>query len=115
MIGLDFSICNNFLFVVNFQSCQLDYSTFFQKKMKKTKFTDCSLKEVDFAEVDLTEASFKNCELHGATFQQSILEKADLRTAKNYTFDPELNRIKKAKFSTSGIAGLLSKYQLDIE
>jgi len=29
--------------------------------------------------------------------------------------DPELNRIKKAKFSQSGLAGLLEKYDLEID
>jgi len=42
MIGVDFSICNDFLFSVNFKNCQLDYSTFFQKKMKKTNLKNKS-------------------------------------------------------------------------
>ncbi|OQA01530.1 MAG: hypothetical protein BWY70_00347 [Bacteroidetes bacterium ADurb.Bin408] len=43
------------------------------------------------------------------------LEKADLRTAFNYIIDPELNHIKKARFSLRGISGLLAKYNIDIE
>jgi len=33
----------------------------------------------------------------------------------NYSIDPELNKIKKARFSTQGIAGLLDKYDIEIE
>ena len=51
----------------------------------------------------------------GAKFENSILEKADLRTSRNYLIDPELNKIKKAKFSIHGIAGLLAKYDIEIE
>ena len=115
LAGIDFSVCNDFLFSAAFESCHLDYSSFFQKKMKKTSFVDCSLKEVDFTEVDLSMAVFKNCDLLDAAFVQTILEKADFRTAKNYSFDPELNKIKKAKFAYPGVTGLLTKYNIDIE
>lgn len=115
MTGIDFSRCNNFNFSVYFEKCPLDYSSFFQKKMKKTSFIDCSLKETDFTETDLTNAIFKNCDLLNASFTGTILEKADFRTARNYALDPEMNKIKKAKFSFPGIAGLLSKYDIDIE
>jgi len=32
----------------------------------------------------------------------------------NYSIDPEKNKIKKARFSTAGIAGLLDKYDIEI-
>jgi fluoroquinolone resistance protein len=52
LIGINFDHCSDFLFAASFQKCVLDYSSFFKKKMKKAKFTDCSLKEVDFTGVD---------------------------------------------------------------
>jgi fluoroquinolone resistance protein len=115
LVGLNFDSCSDFLFSVNFQKCALDYSSFVAKKMKKTKFTDCSLKEVDFSEADLSMADFGNCDLLNAVFQRTNLEKADFRTAANYSIDPEMNRIGKAKFSYSGLAGLLEKYKIEIE
>jgi fluoroquinolone resistance protein len=115
LIGIDFGKCSNFQFSVAFQSCQLDYSSFFQKKMKKTVFIDCSLKEVDFAETDLSGAIFKDCDLHLASFSRTILEKADLRSAINYSIDPELNRIRKARFSLAAVGGLLNKYDIEIQ
>ena len=83
--------------------------------MKKTNFIDCSIKEVDFAETDLSMAIFKNCDLLNTSFMRTNLEKTDFRSAVNYSFDPELNKIKKAKFSSEGISGLLMKYNIDIE
>ena len=115
LMGIDFSRCNPFLFSVSFQNCHLDYCSFFQLKLKKTTFSNCSVKEVDFAETDLSMAVFKECDLLNTSFIRSILEKTDFRTAINYAFDPELNKIKKAKFSLPGVTGLLSKYQIDIE
>ena len=43
------------------------------------------------------------------------LEKADLRTAYDYQFDPEQNRIKGAKFSVQGLPGLLTRFQIKVE
>ena len=58
---------------------------------------------------------FENCDLAKATFDNTIIEKADFRTSYNYSIDPEINHIKRAKFSLSGIHGLLDKYGLEIE
>jgi len=115
LVGVDFGKCSDFLFAVSFQNCQIDYSSFFQKKLKATRFADSSLKESDFTAADLTSAVFHNCDLLKASFVQTNLEKADFRTAYNYGFDPELNRVKGAKFSHSGIAGLLTKYDIKID
>ena len=115
LLGIDFSCCNDFLFTVNFQDCILDYSSFFKKKIKNTKFVNCSIKEADFAEVDLSMSMFDNCDLLNASFVRTNLEKTDFRTARNYSIDPEMNRMKNAKFSNLGLAGLLYKYNLDIE
>jgi uncharacterized protein YjbI with pentapeptide repeats len=73
------------------------------------------MKGVDFTECDLSSASFVNCNLENATFDQTKLEKADLSTAYNYTIDPERNYIKKAVFSSEGLSGLLTKYDLKIK
>jgi uncharacterized protein YjbI with pentapeptide repeats len=63
----------------------------------------------------LTSSVFDNCDLARATFDQTILEKADFRTSYNYSIHPETNRIKKAKFSLSGIGGLLDRYDIEID
>lgn len=73
------------------------------------------MQETDFAEADLTNVVFDNCNLAQAIFDHTILEKADFRTAYNYSIDPETNRIKKARFSIWGVSGLLDKYHIEIE
>lgn len=115
LMGINFDHCADFLFEVNFHKCILDYSSFVGKRMKKAKFTDCSLTEVDFTGVDLTNAVFARCDLLRTVFNRSNLERVDFRTASNYMFDPELNKLKKARFSLSGVPGLLGKYNIEIE
>ena len=115
LMGADFTRCKDFLLSFYFDKCTLDYSTFCKKKINKTIFKDCSIKEVDFSFADLTASCFLNCDLTRTVFHQTIIEKVDFRTAYNYSIDLELNRIKKAMFSASGIIGLLDKYQIIIE
>jgi uncharacterized protein YjbI with pentapeptide repeats len=83
--------------------------------MKKTQFQSCNLRECDFSECDLSLANFNDSDLLDATFDNTILEKTDFRNARYYQIDPESNHIRKAKFSTDGLSGLLLKYDLDIE
>jgi uncharacterized protein YjbI with pentapeptide repeats len=115
LLGLHFDYCDSFLFEVNFENCTLNLSSFYQVKLKKTNFKNCILHEVDFVEADLSNSIFDQCDLNKAVFENTNLEKADLLTAYNYSFDPELNRIKKAKFSVPAVTGLLHKYDIDIK
>ena len=50
-----------------------------------------------------------------AIFNDTQLAGTDFRTAYNYSIDPEFNPMKKAKFTTQGIVGLLDKYDIKIE
>jgi fluoroquinolone resistance protein len=115
MLGLRFEHCKEINFTVSFDNCSLNLSSFYQRKMKTTSFLNSTLHEVDFTEADLGGSVFDNCDMMGAIFENTVLEKADLRTAYNYTIDPAKNKIKKAKFSVTGIAGLLSRYDIEIE
>lgn len=115
LLGLHFENANSLLFEVQFDTCQLNLSSFYQRSLKNTLFKGCSLHEVDFTEADLSNACFDNCDLSGAIFEQTNLEKADFRTAYHYSIHPEVNKIKKAKFSMVGIIGLLEKYDIEVE
>ncbi len=115
LLGLHFENCNEFLFAVYFSDCILNLSSFYQRRLKKMKFINCSLQEVDFTETDLWGSLFDNCDLNGAVFEKSLLEKADFRTSFNYSIDPDNNGIKKARFSKEGVIGLLDKYNIIIE
>jgi uncharacterized protein YjbI with pentapeptide repeats len=115
MLGLRFDDCAAFGLAFSFENCTLNHSSFYKLKVKLTKFQGCSLIAVDFTETDLTQSNFAKSDLKDAVFERSNLEKCDFRTAFNYAFDPELNRIKKAKFSRDAVVGLLAKYPIEIE
>lgn len=114
LMGLRFDRCNTLLLSFTFKDCILSFSSFFKLKIKGTKFIGCKLHEVDFTETDLADAQFLDCDLERATFDRTILVGADLRSAINFTIDPDLNRIKKAKFSEHGALSLLTKYGIEL-
>jgi uncharacterized protein YjbI with pentapeptide repeats len=103
------------LFQVSFENCILNFSSFYGVKLKGSKFGNCTLQEVDFTAADLTNVTFADSDLLRSIFVESILERVDFTSAYNYTIDPELNRMKKAKFSLNGLPGLLEKYNIEIE
>ncbi|MFY7816609.1 MAG: pentapeptide repeat-containing protein [Chryseobacterium taeanense] len=115
LMGIDFSQCNSFMFSFCFEECQMDYSTFYGTTLKNTRFFKCRLTETDFTEADLKAAVFDQSDLSGTRFHHTDLQKADFRTALNFSIDPDVNKMKKAKFSAFYLGGLLSKYDLDID
>jgi fluoroquinolone resistance protein len=77
---------------LTFYSCKLDYGSFQSLQLRSSSFIDCSLKEADFSDADISKVDFSNSQLAGTSFARANLEKADLRTAKNYFIDPKLTR-----------------------
>ncbi|HWR02042.1 MAG TPA: pentapeptide repeat-containing protein [Chlorobaculum sp.] len=115
LLGLNFIGCRKLLLRTEFERCMLKLAVFNGLDMRNTKFADCDLREADFTNTNLGGASFGDCDLRQALFFHTNLENADFRTAFNYSIPPETNRIRKAKFSIHGLAGLLEVYEIEIE
>ncbi|WP_121357149.1 pentapeptide repeat-containing protein [Flavisolibacter nicotianae] len=115
LLGLRFDECSGFGLAVKFENCQLNHACFAGTKLKGTLFTNTQLQEVDFTDSDLTGASFHHCDLKNAVFENTLLQKADFRTASNYAIDPEINRVKGAKFSLPDVLALLDKYGIQVD
>ena len=84
-------------------------------KLHKTNFANCKIHEADFTDADFTNSVFDNCDFTDSVFNKTTLEKADFKTSYNFIIDPDLNKIEKAKFSTTNVLGLLTKYNIEIE
>ena len=113
--GIDLSKTRDFLFEVHAVNCIMDNAIFYRCKNKGAKFNGCSMVETDFTEADFTNVIFDNCNLNRAFFNRTQLKGADFSSSYNYTIDPDMNFIKKAKFSLHGLPALLSKYDIVIK
>lgn len=115
LLGANLTGLRKTLLTVAFTDCKLDYVDFGGLDLAKTRFVRCSLIDATFVGTDLTGASFQSCDVSGALFRNTNLTGADLRGADGLVLDPDANRIQKARISTYGLAGLLTKYKLDID
>lgn len=110
--SINFGQSSSFGFRVDFQECQLDYSSFLSRNLKKTRFVDCSVREARFLSCDLTGALFKNCNLELTVFAGNILAQVDFATSYNISLDPDTNKLRKTKFSLHSLPGLLTRYDI---
>ena len=97
---------------VSFNNSRISYSSFYGKNCKKTKFINCIADDVDFSNCNLSQADFAGTDLKNAIFSNTDLTQANFAGALNYSINPEVNKIKKAKFSLPEALSFL--YSLDI-
>ncbi len=114
MIGLRFEECDPFLLSFSFKNCDLSYTSFFQLKIPKTSFKKCKMEQVEFTGANCSGADFSEADLLGSSFGNTNLEKADFRSACNFSIDPEQSHMANAKFSQEDLSGLLTKYKLKV-
>lgn len=115
LLGLQFDKCSAFALSFNFENCMMDHVVFYKVKMPGTRFINCRIREADFTETLADKVLFDKCDLQSTVFERSSLLMADFRTAYNFALDPELNKMKGARFVENALGGLLGKYKLRIE
>lgn len=115
LLGIQFENCSDFLFSIDCDKCNLNFCTFGKLKLRQSKIRNSSLQDADFTGTDASQFVFDGCDLSRARFENTDLTKADFRTATNYSIDPEINKIKKARFALEGLPGLLDKYDITVE
>lgn len=115
MMGIRFDSIRSQPLSVTFQGCVLDLSSFYQLNLSDTSFERCTAREADFAGANLSRSSFAGADLTGAQFEDCNLEEADFRQSVGCVIRPDKNRIRKARFSISGLPGLLQQYGIVVE
>lgn len=102
-------------FRVSYQSCIMNYGSFFKRNLKQIKILDCQAKEVDFAECNLQKSDFTGTNLEKARFLQSDLREADFSGAQNYSIDLQQNKVKKAVFALPEALSLFQNFGIKIK
>jgi len=115
LVGVDFTRCNTFLFEINFHGCVLSGCNFSSLKLPGTSFKECTVKECDFVDADLTGSNFFKSNLKGSLFHHTNLSKVNLVDAKDFSINPETNKLEKAKVSLTEAVVLMEYLGLIIE
>ena len=97
---------------IEFYSSSLNHSTFIGLNLNGIPVVNCQAVNVDFREADLSDSDFSGSNLSDSLFIHTNLTAADLSQARNYSIDPGLNNIKKARFLLPEAMSLL--YNMDI-
>lgn len=98
---------------VDFKHCVLNYSVFMGMNLNGVVMQHCIAKEVDLSDALLRQADCTHTDFTGSRFCHTDLTEADLRGASNYHIPPQMNTLKKTRFSLPEAMSLL--YALDIE
>lgn len=116
LVGLDWTRTawakSKFIQPVSFVGCVLNYSTFTGLNLKQVNLKKCIAHDVDFTEADLTRTDCTFTDFANSRFQDTNLTEADFTGASNYAIAPDLNKLKKTRFSLPEAMALL--YGLDI-
>lgn len=115
LLGINFFQAKDFAFTVFCEKCILDYASFDSKKLNKSEFKYCKMHDVNFTKADLSKTIFIDCDLYEAIFAQTNLSGVDLTSIKNFSIDPEINNLKKAKFLSQDLERLLYRHDIIIE
>jgi len=115
LTGINFSESKDFGFSIQLENCIVDYAIFERKKPNKSTFTNCKIHGADFTQADLSKCKFHNCDFWDAVFANTNVGGVDFTTSKNFTIDPTINNVRKAKFLSSDLAGLLTRFDIIVK
>ncbi len=85
------------------------------KELNAINYVETPLAKGIYENYAFNRCIFTNSDLSNIIFVECEFVECDLRRSFNLSIDPELNRIRRAKFSAEGITGLLDKYDLTID
>ncbi|GAB5556208.1 MAG: pentapeptide repeat-containing protein [Schleiferiaceae bacterium] len=115
IMGVRFDAANSFLFSIEASNCNFQYSNFYGRNLKSSRFSQCDFTEVDFGDADASGISLTQCNFQNAIWENTRLEKANLSGAENLTLDPESNFIIGMTLPKDSALNLLAKYKLKFE
>lgn len=114
MMGINFADLARVILDVGFRECLMDYACFAGLQLARTEFIDCRLRDADFSNAQLERTVFGGSDLAGANFNHAALLRADLRGAKNLSFDPTLVRLGRTRVDLDALVAIGAQLGLDV-
>ena len=115
LVGIDFSQYDtSFIFSISAKKCLIQHCSFSHLPMKKTLFQQSKIHGSNFIDSCLVEADFTGADLKDTMFHTCDLSNSNFCHAVNYAIDPQVNKVKGAKFSFPEVVGLLKNFEITI-
>lgn len=115
LTGVNFTPTKDFGFAVHFHQCNISYTSFDKKKLNRSSFLHSNARGANFTQADLSKCAIKHCNFMEAVFMHTNLSGVDFTTNEQFLIDPNLNKVKKTKFASHALGGLLYLYDIIIE
>lgn len=115
LLGMPFGECNQFGFNPDFSGCLIESCMFLDMKLIKKELHNNHFRNTDFMNCDLREVSFSGSRFEKTQFGHCDLRDADFREAKDYSLNPEDNKVKGSKHRLPGALSFLPFLGIDLE
>lgn len=112
--GVDFSLCNTYIFDAKFDGCIMHYSIFSGMNLSKLISKDSIFYESDFTNCNLSFSNFINCNLDRAFFSGANLINSDFSSSYNLVFNPVDTKVKGMKISFDQASSILSSFGIKV-
>lgn len=115
LTGMNFSPMKDFGFAVHFNQCNLSYTSFDKKKLNKSSIHHSNCRGANYTQADLSKCTIQHCNFMEAVFMHTDISGVDFTTNQHFLIDPNLNKVKKTRFASHSLGGLLYLYDIIIE
>lgn len=115
LVGCNFSKTKEFGFAVQFIRCNVSYVSFDQKKLFKSTFKNCNLAHSNFTQADLSKCILTDCDCSETVFMQTNLAGVNFTTNYHFIIDPAQNNVKKARFASHSLGGLVQSFGIIVD
>lgn len=115
ILGVLFSKSKKVISPIHFDECHLKNCDFSDMKLNSSKFIKCLIEGSDFINSELKLASFKKSRLPDTTIQGCTLIDSNFLHASDFLINPAENKLFNAKFSASGLIGLVKTFGIKVE
>jgi len=112
--GVDFSLCNTYIFDAKFIGCIMHYSIFSGMNLSNFNFKDSIFYESDFTDCNLNSSVFYNCNMERVAFEGASLINSDLSTSFNICINPITSKVKGMKISQDQAGLILSSFGIKV-
>ena len=115
LVGVSFNKTKEFGFSIHCNNCNLSYTSFEEKKINASTFTECDFTGATFIQSNFSQSKITYCNFSEAHFERTVLDKVDFSTNTNFMIDPAQNSVKKTAFASHNLVGLLYKFDIVIK
>lgn len=114
IMGVLFETAKVFLFSIEARESVFNHTSFFGVDLQNSTFAKCTFEQSDFSNALCQGVHFFESSFYLARFENTALQRADFTSARDFSIDPNINKVKGTRFSKDNLSGLLDAHPIEI-